>query len=97
MDKAALELGMAPVPFQRVDRTAAVSHFLRFIPRKSPELEANAEAQIDDIVRRLQPEAQAGEELWVYKSRHIGALAGHEGLAVVRDGTVLRHETIVQY
>jgi len=92
--KEELERGMEPVPFERMDRDTAVAYFLKHTgdnPRVRPIIEKG----IGEVLVEL--DLQAGEELWLCKSRYIGPLAGHEGLGAVRNGVIVRYKSIIQY
>ncbi|MDN2583443.1 hypothetical protein [Aquibium sp. ELW1220] len=54
-------------------------------------------ARCDETIAEMMQDAVDGDELWICRSRHVGMLAGHEGLGIVREGSIVEYRKIVQY
>jgi hypothetical protein len=90
-----LRRGMEPVGVKPTDRAGALAHFQERLGRHVER--ARYEAYIDGLIAKLLLDAPVDGEVWVCQSRYRGPMAGHEGLGLVREGVVLRYETIVRY
>jgi len=52
---------------------------------------------LDQMITRLVGADANDGELWHCKSRYVGPLAGHEGLGIVKDDTIIRYEKVIRY
>jgi len=86
-----LKNGMLPVLVCPTDNDESTAYFtakLGNIPRMNDHIAA--------LIDRLELSAAPGDEIWRYRSRYFGPLAGHEGIALVRGGEVVAHEVVVR-
>jgi hypothetical protein len=93
---------MEPVPHEKTDRDGLVRHFVDqlcsdFPPHMRADMREKVLAWLDNTILRMLKDSEPGDELWICRSRYIGPLAGHEGLGIVRSGTVLKYEPIIHY
>lgn len=88
---------MEPVPLEKGDRDAIMRHFVNKTIEQFPDARDKLLAWVDAIIPQMMKDAGPGDELWICRSRYIGPLAGHEGLGVVRDGKVVKYQSIRRY
>jgi hypothetical protein len=91
-----LREGMLPIPDVRTDEDEAFAYFMAE-RRSAPELTERIRDGLRALMQRLRAQGLPSDELWRYKSRFIGPMAGHEGIALVRDGDVIAYEAIRHY
>jgi hypothetical protein len=89
---------MEPIPERQVSRDEAVRYFVdEFGPPDWPEVRRNIEAGVEATIARLQKGTETGDQLWLCCSRHLGVLYGNRGLGIVRNGQIIRYESIVKF
>ena len=86
-----LKNGMLPVLVCPTDKDESAAYFTTKLGN-IPTLNQHIVALID----RLGLSAAPGDEIWRYRSRYVGPLAGHEGIALVRGGEIVVHEVVVR-
>jgi hypothetical protein len=64
--------------------------------RSVAEIEKWAQ-RLTEVCAKLTDQMRPGDELWHFRSRFIGPLAGFEGIALVRDGAIVDELTLIDY
>lgn len=95
-DEAELARGMEPVAVEKADRHVVIRHFVDRFGRNFPKRDRMI-ARCDEMIAGMMQDAVDGDELWICRSRYVGVLAGHEGLGIVREGSIVKYRKIVQY
>lgn len=87
---------MEPVPYAATDEQGAIAHFVDREPWPA-NIRDRYVALINSKVAELKGACEIGDEVWICRSRFIGPLAGHEGLGIVRNGQVVRYDSLIDY
>lgn len=95
--EAEMARGMEPVAVEKADRDVVIRHFVDGHGRNFPRSRDRMVAGCEEMIAAMMQDAVDGDELWICRSRHVGMLAGHEGLGIVREGSIVEYRKIVQY
>lgn len=91
-----LKRGMEPVPHVATDEQGAIEYFVHRLELPGHVRDRYA-AIIKEKIAELSSACEPGDTVWICRSRYVGPMAGHEGLGIVRQGQVMKYETMVHF
>jgi hypothetical protein len=88
---------MEPVPVQETDPEGAVEWMLSKLGGARKLMQDRVQESMSELIRRLTEGADAEDRLFICQSRYTGPLAGHQGLGMVRKGSVVRYKKVLSF